>query len=236
MPNILALETSSNACSVALATPSGVFEDTVILPREHTQRLLPMIDGLLTSQQIGLNDLNAIAYGAGPGSFTGLRICLSVAQGLAYGADLPLIAVSSLLALAKTTQRIQSIATGSIIIPAIDARMNEVYWCAYEVAVDGSLTALLEEQVTAPQDCADYSDTLAGVKSLTAIGSGWQYPSLASRLSHADLEAYANAYDVAILGQCEWAAGHLLTPAEATPTYLRNEVSWKKRERIRTHD
>lgn len=234
MPTILALETSSNACSVALLTDGGVVEDTVVLPREHTQRLLPMVEGLLKAQSTSLSDLDAIAYGAGPGSFTGLRICLSIAQGLAYGADLPLISVSSLLAMARTAHRRQNADTGSVIIPVIDARMDEVYWGAYQIHKDGSSATLSDEQVSTPEHCSQYIASLAS-QPIIAVGSGWQYDALVS-LINADLDAYPSAYDVAVIASAQWAAGEILSPLEASPTYLRNEVSWKKRQRIRTAD
>lgn len=235
MSIIFALETSSNACSVAISTPTGVFEDTVVLPREHTQRLLPMVNDLLNTQAIKLNDIDAIAYGAGPGSFTGLRICLSVAQGLAFGADLPLVPVSSLLALAKTTQRVQSVEVGSIIVPVIDARMDEIYWCAYQMGVDGALFALVDEKVTSPEECGAFVNTLGSVPICT-VGNGWQYPVLSSLSQNPNVDAYASAFDVALLGQEKFQAGQVVNPLEAEPVYLRNEVSWKKRKRIRDID
>ena len=231
MPKILALETSSNACSVALRTDSGVVEDTIVSPREHTQRLLPMIEALMKGQNTSLADLDAIAYGAGPGSFTGLRICLSIAQGLAYGADLPLISISSLLAMAKTTHRLHSVTDGAIIMPVIDARMDEVYWSAYQVQ-NHLLQPLVSEAVSAPEQCLAYVQTLDEGTPLIAVGSGWQYPVIAP-LVNADLECYASAYDVVVLASEALRVGDVLTPLKATPTYLRNEVSWKKRERIR---
>lgn len=231
MPTILALETSSNACSVALLTQGKVVEETIISPREHTQRLLPMVEGLLKTQSIALRDLDAVAYGAGPGSFTGLRICLSIAQGLAYGADLSLLSVSSLLAMASTAYRSQAVADGAVIIPVIDARMEEVYWSAYQVGEAGNLTPLMDEKVSDPEQCKAFIANL-GAQPIVAIGSGWQYDAL-STLATADLEAYPSAYDVALIAGTQWAAGDIVSPLEASPTYLRNEVSWKKRQRIR---
>ena len=124
MPSILALDTSSDACSIALLKSDGtsdiqIEESTVLTPREHTQRLLPMIEALLSEQQVPLSALDAIAYGRGPGSFTGLRIGLSVAQGLAYGASLPLLAISSLQTMALTAMRLHKLAPGSVIITAL---------------------------------------------------------------------------------------------------------------------
>jgi len=232
MPTILALETSSDACSVALLNNQGVFEQTVISPREHTQRLLPMVEDIIKAHNTALKDVDGIAYGAGPGSFTGLRICLSVAQGLAFGVDRPLLCVSSLLAMAATAYRKQTVDIGAIVIPVVDARMHEVYWGAYRVEEGGHLAPLLEESVSAPEVCAQFIESLAG-ETLLALGSGWQYEAL-STLANAELDAYPSAYDVAVIGSAQFAAGELVNPLDASPSYLRNEVSWKKRERIRS--
>lgn len=234
MSTILALETSSDACSVALSTPEGIVEDTVIAPREHTQRLLPMVESLLNKNNVQLNELAAIAYGAGPGSFTGLRICLSTAQGLAYGADVPLIAVSSLSALAATTLRHHRIATGALIVTAIDARMGEVYWCAYTVGEQRELTPFIEESISSPDVCATFVKSQTNT-SIIAVGNGWQYSDLAEIVNSTTLDTFASAYDVALLGQQYYAQGQLFSPLAAEPVYLRNEVSWKKRERIRNN-
>ena len=232
MPTILALETSSDACSVALLNDKGVFEETIISPREHTQRLLPMVEGILKAQNTALADVDGIAYGAGPGSFTGLRICLSVAQGLAYGVACPLIAVSSLLAMAATACRNQTFDTGSIIIPVIDARMDEVYWSAYRLEQSGQLTPLVDQSVSAPELCAEFVNSVSS-HNVVAMGNGWQYEAL-STLANANLDAYPSAHDIALIGSAQFAAGELVNPLDASPTYLRNEVSWKKRERIRS--
>ncbi len=247
MPAILAIDTSSDACSVALVTEQDVIkESTILAPREHTQRILPMIQSLLADNEMTLKQLDAIAFGGGPGSFTGLRICISIAQGLAYGADLPLIAVSSLEAMAKGALRSYQPEENSLIIPVIDARMDEVYWSAYRVAGSSIQLELLVNHQTShinekhmgyidsPSDCQKNIRQMP-CEQICAIGSGWQYPVLQS-VTHADIHEsfHTSAYDIAELGVEAYRQGKLISPLEAEPTYLRNEISWQKRKRIRT--
>lgn len=236
--SILAIDTAMDRCSVALLQSGTVIEKTVDAPREHTQRILPMVSTLLQESHANLSDLDAIAISNGPGSFTGLRIGLSIAQGLAYGADLPLIPISTLHAMALGAARCYGLKAGEIIIPAIDARMDEVYWSAYELSAnDAHLTQLLllaQEQVGKPSDC--YHESLALTPSPSAlIGSGWRYCS-AEQLSltkQHDIGFSSSAYDVAVLAADAFNRGELSNPIHVEPTYLRNEISWQKRQRIR---
>ncbi len=151
MPTILAIDTSTDACSVALMIDENtVTESSVIAPREHTQRILPMVANLLKEQGVKLKDVDAIGFGCGPGSFTGLRICISVAQGLVYGADIPLIPISNLYAMAQGVLRLslergsvaQTDESDALVIPIFDARMNEVYWSAYHVVEESNSLCL----------------------------------------------------------------------------------------------
>lgn len=244
MPHILAIDTSTDACSVAISTPTGVYQTLSVSPREHTQRLLPSVESLLAEHQLTLSQFDAIAFGAGPGSFTGLRIGLSTAQGLAYGADLPLIPISTLKAMAYSTIRLQALVkasqeseemSGSIVIPVIDARMNEVYWSAYHIDHQGGIDLLVDDTMSSPENAAVIDD-LTGA-SVYGVGSGWSYPILQERFSDERClcteDAYPHAYDVALLAADEYIAGNTVSPLTATPTYLRNEISWKKRQRIR---
>src|SRR5690606_19863123 len=137
MARILALDTATDACSVALNIDGEVTEDFIVAPQEHTRRLLPMVDGLLAAGQIALGDLDAIAFTRGPGSFTGLRICVGVVQGLAFGADLPVIGVSTLLTMTASAQRLLNLEPTSLVLPALDARMGELYWGLYQVGAEG---------------------------------------------------------------------------------------------------
>ena len=248
MPYILAIDTSTDACSVALLTPEGVHQTLVIAPREHTQRLLPMIDALLKEHQVPLSQLDAIAFCVGPGSFTGLRIALSTAQGLAYGADLPLIPVSTLATLACSALRLQLATPDQIIIPSIDARMNEVYWSAYRSDASGNLSALCDETLSAPEHLAESEwVTNAQQQAVAGVGSGWQYDCLTNGIKVTNdvtnattvtINAYPEAHDMALLAEKVYQqdiadSEKFISPLAAVPTYMRNEISWKKRTRIR---
>ncbi|MFT6389303.1 MAG: tRNA threonylcarbamoyladenosine biosynthesis protein TsaB [Cellvibrionaceae bacterium] len=250
MPTILAIDTSTDACSVALMIDENtVVESSVIAPREHTQRILPMVAGLLKQQDVKLKDIDALGFGCGPGSFTGLRICISVAQGLGYGADIPLIPISNLYAMAQGVLRlsleqglgIQTDESDAVIIPIFDARMNEVYWSAYRVVKESNslyLTAVLPESVCSPVDC---HNAILGIASscIYPAGSGWEYEPLIhqelsqNKLSLTSRPIYSSAVDIAQLAWKDYLADKTINPIAVEPTYLRNEISWKKRARVR---
>jgi tRNA threonylcarbamoyladenosine biosynthesis protein TsaB len=234
MPTILALDTASDVCSIALLSADGyIREQTQTVAREHTQRILPMINEMLAEADIRLQQVDAIAFSCGPGSFTGLRICLSIAQGLAYGADLPLVPVSSLLAMAAGARRTLSLPEQSVIISVLDARMDEVYWAAYRVNAGLQLEAIADESVGTPDQCYHRILQLAYDRAC-AVGSGWQSPILQTAIN-IDIEPnfYGTAYDIAELGGAFYQRGQCINPMDAQPTYLRNEISWQKRQRIR---
>lgn len=239
MSTILALDTTTDTCSVALTLSGTIEQSLTIAAREHTQRLLPMVEALMTKTGVSLKELEAIAYGCGPGSFTGLRICLSTAQGLAYGADLPLVPVSSLFAMAQGAVRLKSFPSeqNTLIVPAIDARMDEIYWSIYRMDAMGQLQQLCEEQVSSPETCRQAIASL-GHEGLCGVGSAWHYSSLQSSLQgidHVDVdhEFTPQAYDIAELALDMFNSGDTIQPMDAQPVYLRNEVSWQKRKRIR---
>ncbi|MFA0231771.1 tRNA (adenosine(37)-N6)-threonylcarbamoyltransferase complex dimerization subunit type 1 TsaB, partial [Vibrio sp. 10N.261.45.A7] len=125
---ILAVDTATENCSVALVIGDQVFARSEEAPRDHTKKILPMVDEVLKEANVALTDLDAIAFGQGPGSFTGVRIGIGIAQGLAFGADLPMIGVSTLAAMAQGSYRKFG---ETHVATAIDARMSEVYWARY---------------------------------------------------------------------------------------------------------
>ncbi|MFA7386281.1 MAG: tRNA (adenosine(37)-N6)-threonylcarbamoyltransferase complex dimerization subunit type 1 TsaB [Thiohalobacteraceae bacterium] len=219
---ILALETATEACSAALLIDGAVRERFEVAPRAHARLLLPMLDGLLNEADIKPGRLDAIAFGRGPGSFTGLRIAASVAQGIAFAAGLPVVPVSTLAALAHAG--LQHDATASLFC-AIDARMNEVYWAAYAADAAGIPTALCEEQVSA----ATAVSVPFGTRWYGA-GSGWAaYPeALEAHFGPAligyDASALPHAADIAQLAARDFAAGRAVPAEQALPVYLRNQV------------
>jgi tRNA threonylcarbamoyladenosine biosynthesis protein TsaB len=240
MSVILSLDSSTDACSVALNVNgqlSGRFE---LAAKSHTQRLLPMVDELLHSQSLKLQDLDAIAFGRGPGSFTGLRICMGIVQGLAFGAQLPVIPVSTLESMALAYYR----ANPDIDLPVLatlDARMDEVYWGSF-VRSEDSVQALCAEHVMKPELLtaqAPIQQLLAknAGEQFIAVGSGWHYPAmqqLAAGTIVVDIQPQAEA--MALIAAKVWSAGGAIDVLDAEPVYLRDTISWQKRQRIRNPD
>jgi len=227
MSTLLALDASSSACSCALWHEGEVVSRFALTPREHTRRLLPMIDDVLAEAGLALADLDALAYGRGPGSFTGLRIAAGVAQGLAFGLDRPLIGVSTLEALALAVHRERHV---RFVVPALDARMGEIYVAAYHCR-DGRLTPLLDEAVMPPARLA--LPEAHREADWCGVGSGWTlWESMPVEVQNAlyqrlpDLDPAAES--MVRLAAEAFARGEGRPPHEAVPVYLRNEVAWKK--------
>jgi tRNA threonylcarbamoyladenosine biosynthesis protein TsaB len=236
MSRILALDTSSDACSAALLIDGTVTERFSVIPREHTQRLLPMVHELLADHQQPLSQLDAIAFGRGPGSFTGLRICLGVVQGLAFGADLPVIPVSTLQALALGGITDYQYSEQSRVLVALDARMSEVYWAEYRVE-DQLPQLITDEYVMNPTGVAEVLDQYTNSDESVlryGLGPGWHYPDMATVDTQSiQLEAHPHASCIARLADPLWQSGKAVSALDAQPTYLRDTISWKKRQRIR---
>lgn len=225
MAQILALDTSTDACSAALQTAEQTYVRFEVVPRKHTQLLLPMVESLLSEAQVSVADLDMIAFGRGPGSFAGIRIATGAAQGLALAYETPVAPISTLEAIACRT--LEQYPESEFILAALDARMDELYWCCYSVE-DGKLVALQDERVSAPETVALPCDG-----SWTLAGSGATYlnrmPEIESQLIRTDADIYPEARIMLQLAQREYDAGRLLQPEEAQPVYLR-EGSWKKKD------
>lgn len=224
---ILALDTATEACSAALLNQQQIDARFEIAPRDHTQRILPLIEELLQSQQLELTALDALAFGRGPGSFTGVRIGIGIAQGLAFGAMLPMIGISTLATLAQGAYRQQG---ATRVLAAIDARMGEVYWAEYQREEDGAWRGEESEAVLKPEAALARMQQLSG--EWTTVGTGWQaWPNLAAEspltLLASDV-TLPTAEAMLALAQQLWQQGKALPPEQAEPTYLRNEVTWKK--------
>ena len=224
--NILAIDTSTDACSAALSLAGEVRERFELAPRAHTQLILPMVESLLAEAGLALTQLDAIAFGCGPGSFTGVRIAAGVTQGIAFGADLPVVPVSTLAALAQgACDEIGA----THVLAALDARMHEVYWGAYQRGDDGVVQLQGEEGVYAPDRVpVPESDQWQGV------GSGWAsygaalHTRLAGLVTATHAQHHPRARDVARLGVHGLQHGLAVDAEQALPVYLRNEVTWKK--------
>jgi len=221
---ILALDTSTEYCSVALWRDSEVDARDEHAGQRHSLRLLPMVDELLSRNGVEIKDLDGIAYGEGPGSFTGLRIACGVTQGLAFGAALPVVGVSTLLALAEASG-------AERVVCCLDARMGEIYHAAY--ARDGVEWA----QVHAPGLCAPAQAPALPAGSWAGCGSGFAahrvvlLAAYAGQLSAIMPNVFPHASDIARIAAREFAAGRGLPAEMAAPVYIRNKVALKSDER-----
>lgn len=223
-PRILAFDTTTDACSAALLTAGCVLSRYEVIPRGHAKRLLPMLDELLGQAGLRVSDLDAIAYCRGPGSFTGTRMAVGTAQGLAYGVDRPVIPVSTLACLAQGVYREQG---GETVLAAIDARMDQVYWGAFQVSAQGIMVAMANEVVVSP-DAAPIPPLIG---SWCGAGTGWG-------IHHARLLACCEKPPIAIDGErlpqardcltialAYYREGAMVDASRALPVYLRDRVT-----------
>ncbi|MAK73612.1 tRNA (adenosine(37)-N6)-threonylcarbamoyltransferase complex dimerization subunit type 1 TsaB [Halopseudomonas aestusnigri] len=221
MTTLLALDTATECCSAALLHDGRVTARSEVIPRQHAQRLLPMIEELLGERELRLPDVDALVFGRGPGAFTGVRIATGMVQGLAFAADKPVIAVSNLAALAQRAWREHGAET---VAAAIDARMDEVYWGLYGLQ-DGVMQSLDDERVC-PPEAVSLPD---GVASVAGAGTGWQYADrLAVSAERSWPQMLPNAVDLITLALPRWLAGEVLDAADAQPVYLRDKVATPK--------
>lgn len=223
--NLIAVETSAEACSAALWCSGEVIERFATAPRGHSELILPMLDQVLAEGGVNRAAIDALAFGRGPGSFTGVRIAAGVVQGVAYALDRPVVPVSSLLALAQGVLR--SLGERRV-LAAFDARMGEVYWAPCE-AQDGLMRLAGDEVV-----CAPAAVPPPGAGRWCGAGSGWgSYAAdltaaAGGRLGDCLPDAQCHAADVAVIAAARFAAGEAVAAARALPVYLRDRVAWKK--------
>ncbi len=220
---LLAIETATEACSCALLIDETCQQICEVAPRRHAELVLPMVSELLATAELLLPQLDGIAFGRGPGAFTGVRIAAGVAQGLAFGADLPVVPVSTLRALAQGTHRVKG---ATQVLTALDARMGEVYWGAYGVDGRQRMTEVVKDCISvAAQVPVPAGDCWFGV------GSGWEsYAQVLSERMGESLvgqagNCFPQAQDVAMLATAVIAAGGGVPAEQALPLYLRNRVA-----------
>ncbi|MCG9736889.1 tRNA (adenosine(37)-N6)-threonylcarbamoyltransferase complex dimerization subunit type 1 TsaB [Shewanella insulae] len=221
--SLLALDTCTEFCSVALQYQGQVFAREADAPREHSQRLLPMVQEVLQEAGIELSQVDVIAYGRGPGSFTGIRICTSMTQGLALGQDLPVVGISTLGAMAQAAIELRG---ATQVAAAIDARMGEIYYGEYR-SVDGLASLVEEERVCAPEEL---SSQLAFDTPLAACGTGFDaYPALLTeQMSLVEEAKFPLARFMLPLAEAAVKAGLATEVDQLQPVYLRDTVTWKK--------
>jgi len=223
---LLAIDTATEACSAALAIAGTIRMRYEEPGHGHAERILRMIDELLVESGTALAQLDAIAFGRGPGAFTGLRIAAGVAQGLAFGAGLPVIAVSDLAGLAE---RALAESSADAVVACIDARMAEVYWGTFRRDAAAGAVALGPERVTSAVEVA-LDASAAGHAAWIGAGTGFgAYPDLGARLGLHENAVSAGllprAREIALIAQREFQAGRTLPAEEACPVYLRDSVA-----------
>lgn len=222
---LLAFETATEACSVALWLDGEVRERFAIAPRQHTELALPWADALLAEAGIAKSQLDAIAVGRGPGAFTGVRLAIALAQGVALALDKPVVPISTLAVLAASLPS-QQVQGDEHILAAIDARMGEIYFGAF-VRNGDEVFALSNEAVTKPH-LAIIPD---GVEAWHGVGTGFTAADgalqahLRMRLASIDAAALPHAADLARLAALAFARGEAVSPERAEPAYLRDNVA-----------
>jgi tRNA threonylcarbamoyladenosine biosynthesis protein TsaB len=220
---MLALETATDRCSVALLAggePVAIMDDE---PRVHARRILAMIEEALAIGGVTIGQLDAIAYGRGPGSFTGLRIAAGVVQGLSLGAGLPVVPVSTLAAHAVAAARVHGKTELAV---CVDARMDECYWGAYRIDDMGLANAVTDDCLISPS-----ARRLPEPGRWFGVGTGWAtWPTLAGAagsLTACDPALLPEARDLLGMAARAFDQGQTVDAAEALPVYLRDSVAWQ---------
>ncbi|WP_159821069.1 tRNA (adenosine(37)-N6)-threonylcarbamoyltransferase complex dimerization subunit type 1 TsaB [Colwellia sp. 20A7] len=231
--NYLAIDASTEACSVALQVDDKLYSCYELCPQSHSLQLLPMVDKLLKEAGITISQCDGLIFGRGPGSFTGVRIGVGVAQGLAFSADLPVIGVSSLQAMAQLAfMKYQQ----TKVISAIDARMGEVYNGYFAVDENN----IMQEQVLADKKCEAVTapgrvhERLANIvtEPIYGVGTGWdaykeELTALKSNEGTPDV-LFPSAEAMLVIGKVSLERGEGVNAEDAQPVYVRDTVSWKK--------
>lgn len=222
MPKILAFDTSIDLCSVALGVDDKIIAQQKLAPQRHNELILPMIDELLRSANLKLAQLDVIAFGCGPGSFTGIRLATSIAQGLAFGANVPLAPISTLRILAQTAYDQFSFVK---VLVALDARMEQIYWGKYEI-LDGLMEETTPDVITTPTNVVGPEDP-----NWVGIGNGWDvYQKELQKTCHVtEIKNHLlpEASSLIKLGIAAFKQQKTVAAQLATPIYLGSGKTWK---------
>lgn len=218
--HLLAIDTATERCSVALSRGGQLYERSEETPRAHADLILPMVADVLREAGIKLGELGGIAYGRGPGAFTGVRIAIGVVQGLAFGANLPTVGISNLAAVAQ-----QFAQPGDEVLVCMDARMNELYVGRFRMERTGGLVHEIEpEAVRKPDEIRSQSAT-------RLAGTGFAaHPSIVPASSQLPLHSAAlpRAREILLLAQAQFESGATTSARDAQPVYLRDRVATVK--------
>lgn len=225
---LLAVETATQACSAALYIDGQIQQRFEIAPQQHTKLILPMIDSLMNEAGLKPQQLDGLAFGCGPGSFTGVRIATGIIQGIAFGADLPVVPVSTLAALAQDffSQNSETFA-----FTAMDARMGEIFWGVYEKNSAGFAQLVGEEAVTPATDIIFPSRTGVGIGSAWGIYQAEMSAKLGELLQSSQSDNLPQAAAIAQLGVYGLQNNQGVAAEQAMPVYLRDKVAKKESER-----
>ena len=233
--NILAIETATSFCSVALSVDAEQQQLDQAAPQKHAALLLPMVEQLLADAGLSRQQLDAIAFGQGPGSFTGLRIAAAAAQGIALGLDLPVAPVSTLAAIAHQRYRL---AGSEQCIACLDARMSELYWGCYNTVTTGYSKLVAAEQVGAPAQLQHQigKQGLDTGWEIAGDGAGFVFDETEATESRATTlqsisDIHPQALDIVLLALPRVQSGDVVSATEALPVYLRNRVALTEVER-----
>ncbi|WP_440873928.1 tRNA (adenosine(37)-N6)-threonylcarbamoyltransferase complex dimerization subunit type 1 TsaB [Thalassotalea sp. PLHSN55] len=225
--NYLAIDASTEACSVALTYQGNVFHRFELCPQSHSIVLLPMVDEVLKEANCQLAELDGLIYGQGPGSFTGVRIGIGVAQGLAFAANLPVVGVSTLQAMAQQAYR----KTGAIeVIAAIDARMSEIYTNGFSLNENKLMVANQADAVLSPEKASEHYQGFN--QQFYGVGTGWDAYQANISIEKSNQGTpdilYPDALDMLTIAMEKFAQGEAVSAEQAQPVYVRDTVSWKK--------
>jgi tRNA threonylcarbamoyladenosine biosynthesis protein TsaB len=225
-PTVLAIDTAAEVCSVAVLAGERLVERLEVVGQKHSERVLPMVNAVLAEAGLNLADIAVFAFGAGPGSFTGLRIACGIAQGLAYGMDKSVVPVGNLRALAA---RALAGSTAERVLVAIDARMHEAYCAVY--ANDAQVTELRAPALERPGSLARLARSeqvgIVAGNALSEFASDWPESAPWQTLP----AVRASAADVARLARIDAEHGLAVPPAQAMPVYVRDHVALTIEER-----
>lgn len=233
MTNILAIDTATEACSVAITVAGEIRQRHALVPRQHSQRLLSMLEELIPGGDLTAAGIELVAYGAGPGSFTGLRIAASAAQGMAFASGLPAVGICSLACQALTALRHGLALEGDCVLSLIDARIDECYWALFEIR-EGLPQVLIFAAVGKPEQLPVGEILAHGAgRPIKPVGDGLQYlPRFPQELK---LQAVAGAGDILpeardllCLAEIAYRDGTVQRAQDISPSYIQERIGWKK--------
>ena len=230
MTTILAVDTSTEACSVALQIGDKTIAKFADEPRSHSRLLMPMVQQVLAEADIRVNQLDAIGVSIGPGSFTGLRIGFAAVQGMAYGADIPVVPVSTLELLSATYRRQANPQAGEI-IALLDARMSEFNLGRYQLGQNNQIALLEADQLVSSEHAIQL---IQANKPSAVIGDAGNLFELASQFAELFTQIHPNAVDLLPIAQQQLTDGLAVNIESVDLVYLRGTEAWQKRKRLRT--